>query len=92
MADYLEKNSKEILEANNEDYMTAEKKGISKALLSRLKLTKEKLNSDIRWSYQVDALRSIKSEYNKQVKREGIGAYPAKIWLDFDKNLNYNLF
>ncbi len=29
MADYLEKNSKEILEANNEDYSSAEKKGIS---------------------------------------------------------------
>ena len=33
MADYLEKNSKEILEANNADYSYAEKKGISKALL-----------------------------------------------------------
>ena len=31
MADYLEKNSKEILEANNEDYLNAEKKGISRA-------------------------------------------------------------
>ena len=45
MANYLEKNSQEILEANNEDYKKAEKKGISKALLSRLKLSKEKLNS-----------------------------------------------
>jgi len=44
MADYLEKNNKEILEANNEDYTKAEEKGISKALLSRLKLSKEKLN------------------------------------------------
>ena len=35
MADYLEKNTKEILEANNQDYKRAEKKGISKALLSR---------------------------------------------------------
>jgi len=43
MADYLEKNTEEILEANNEDYKSAEKKGISKALLSRLKLSKEKL-------------------------------------------------
>jgi len=42
MADYLEKNSKEILEAKNEDYSNAEKKGISKALLSRLKLSKSK--------------------------------------------------
>ncbi len=47
MADYLEKNSKEILEANNEDYSNAEKKGISRALLSRLKLSKSKLNSGI---------------------------------------------
>ena len=47
MADCLEKNSKEILEANSEDYKRAEKKGISNALLSRLKLSKEKLNSGI---------------------------------------------
>jgi len=47
MADYLEKNSKEILEANNADYSSAEKKGISRALLSRLKLSKAKLNSGI---------------------------------------------
>ena len=47
MADYLEKNSKEILEANNADYSSAEKKGISRALLSRLKLSKSKLNSGI---------------------------------------------
>jgi len=47
MADYLGKNSKEILDANHEDYLRAEKKGISKALLSRLKITKEKLNSGI---------------------------------------------
>ena len=42
MADYLEKNSKEILEANNADYLSAEKNGISSALLSRLKLSREK--------------------------------------------------
>ena len=47
MADYLEKNNKEILEANSEDYERAEKRGISNALLSRLKLSKEKLNSGI---------------------------------------------
>ena len=40
MADFLEKNSKEILEANSADYSSAEKKGISSALLSRLKLSK----------------------------------------------------
>jgi len=47
MADYLEKNSKEILEANSRDFKIAKNKGISKALLSRLKLSKEKLNSGI---------------------------------------------
>ena len=29
MADYLEKNTKEILEANNQDYAIAQEKGIS---------------------------------------------------------------
>ncbi len=47
MADYLERNSKEILEANHEDYLRAERKNISKALLSRLKLSKEKLYAGI---------------------------------------------
>jgi glutamate-5-semialdehyde dehydrogenase len=47
MADYLEKNSNEILDANNADYSSAQKKGISRALLSRLKLSKSKLNSGI---------------------------------------------
>ena len=47
MANYLEKNAEEILEANSEDYKKAKDKGISKALLSRLKLTSEKLNSGI---------------------------------------------
>ena len=39
MADCLEKNSEKILDANNKDYFLAEQKGISKALLSRLKLS-----------------------------------------------------
>ena len=56
------------------------------------KISKEKLDTDIRWSYQVEALKEIKSQTNRQLRREGIGAYPAQIWFDFDKNLNYNLF
>ena len=47
MADCLEKNTKEILDANVEDYSRAERKGISKSLLSRLKLSKDKLNLGI---------------------------------------------
>jgi len=68
MADYLEKNTKEILEANSEDYKRAEKKGISKALLSRLKLSKEKLNSGIEGVRKVGDLADPVNQV--QIKRE----------------------
>jgi len=68
MADYLEKNSNEILEANNADYSSAEKKGISKALLSRLKLSKAKLNSGIEGVRKVGDLADPVNQV--QIKRE----------------------
>jgi len=68
MADYLEKNTNEILEANNEDYIKAEKKGISKALLSRLKLSKEKFNSGIEGVRKVGELTDPVNQV--QIKRE----------------------
>ena len=68
MADYLEKNSKEILEANNADYSSAEKKGISRALLSRLKLSKSKLNSGIEGVRKVGELADPVNQV--QIKRE----------------------
>jgi len=68
MADYLEKKSKEILEANSEDYERAEKKGISKALLSRLKLSKVKLNSGIEGVRKVGNLADPVNQV--QIKRE----------------------
>ncbi len=68
MADYLEKNSKEILDANNEDYFNAEKKGISRALLSRLKLSKSKLNSGIEGVRKVGDLADPVNQV--QIKRE----------------------
>jgi len=68
MADYLEKNTKEILEANSQDYKRAEKKGISKALLSRLKLTKEKLISGIDGVRKVGDL--VDPVNQVQIKRE----------------------
>ena len=43
MADALIHHSDQILEANNKDFQKAKEKGISKSLLSRLKLSKEKL-------------------------------------------------
>jgi len=68
MADYLEKNSKEILEANNADYLNAEKKGISRALLTRLKLSKSKLNSGIEGVRKVGDLADPVNQV--QIKRE----------------------
>ncbi len=68
MADYLEKNSKEILDANNKDYSNAEKKGISRALLSRLKLSKSKLNSGIEGVRKVGDLADPVNQV--QIKRE----------------------
>jgi len=68
MADYLVKNIEEIFEANNEDYKNAEKKGISKALLSRLKLSKEKLNSGIEGVRKVGDLADPVNQV--QIKRE----------------------
>ncbi len=68
MADYLEKNTKEILEANCEDYKKAEEKGISNALLSRLKLSKEKLNTGIEGVRKVGDLADPVNQV--QIKRE----------------------
>ncbi len=68
MADYLEKNSKEILDANNADFSSAEKKGIPRALLSRLKLSKAKLNSGIQGVRKVGDLSDPVNQI--QIKRE----------------------
>jgi len=68
MADCLEKNSKEILEANSADYSSAEKKGISRALLSRLKLSKAKLNLGIEGVRKVGELADPVNQI--QIKRE----------------------
>ena len=68
MADSLEKNSQEIIEANIEDYKKAENKGISKALLSRLKLSKEKLNLGIEGVRKVGNLSDPVGQI--QIKKE----------------------
>jgi len=68
MADYLEKNTKEILDANKADYSSAEKNGISRALLSRLKLSKAKLNSGIEGVRKVGDLADPVNQV--QIKRE----------------------
>jgi len=68
MADYLERNSQEIIEANIEDYKKAENKGISKALLSRLKLSKEKLSLGIEGVRKVGDLSDPVGQI--QIKKE----------------------
>ncbi len=68
MADYLERNSNEILDANNADYSSAQKKGISRALLSRLKLSKSKLNAGIEGVRKVGDLADPVNQV--QIKRE----------------------
>ena len=68
MADYLEKNSKEIIDANIEDYKKAKNKGISKALLSRLKLTRDKLNLGIEGVRKVGDLPDPTGQI--QIKKE----------------------
>ncbi|ABM71864.1 Gamma-glutamyl phosphate reductase [Prochlorococcus marinus str. MIT 9515] len=68
MADSLEKNSKEIIDSNFEDYKKAEIKGISKALLSRLKLSKEKLNLGIEGIRKVGDLSDPLGQI--QIKKE----------------------
>ena len=68
MADYLEKNSKEIFESNNADYSSAQKKGIPRALLSRLTLSKPKLNAGIEGVRKVGDLADPVNQV--QIKRE----------------------
>ncbi len=68
MADCLEKNSNQIIEANIKDYKKAENEGISKALLSRLKLSKEKLTLGIEGVRQVGNL--IDPVGQIQIKKE----------------------
>ena len=68
MADNLEKNSKKILQANARDCKKAENKGISKALLSRLKLSKEKLDLGIEGVRKVGNLSDPVGQI--QIKKE----------------------
>ena len=44
MADSLVLNTKQIIEANKEDYDNAEKNGVKKAMLDRLLLTPDRIN------------------------------------------------
>ena len=71
MADALVENFEKILEANSYDYEIAENKGISKSLLSRLKLSKEKLNAGIEGVRKVGQLKDPIGELqiNKELSK-----------------------
>ncbi len=71
MAEALIINTDKILEANNSDIQIAERKGISKSLLSRLKLSKEKLYSAIEGVKQVGQLKDPIGELqiNKELSK-----------------------
>ena len=56
------------------------------------RLSYDKLNNDLAWQYQLHAIQQIKNDEFNQIRTKGVGAFPVKSWLDFDKNLNYNLF
>ena len=56
------------------------------------KLSCDKLNNDLVWQHQLHTIKQIKYNEFNQIRVKGVGAFPVKSWLDFDKNLNYNIF
>lgn len=56
------------------------------------RLSNDKLNNDLVWQYQLHAIQQIKNDEFNQIRTKGVGAFPVKSWLDFDKNLNYNFW
>ena len=56
------------------------------------RLSSDKLNNDLVWQYQLHAIQQIKNDEFNQIRTKGVGAFPVKSWLDFDKNLNYNFW
>ena len=68
MADALLNNTEKILEANNSDVKSAESKGISSSLISRLRLSKDKLNLGIEGVRKVGQLNDPLGEI--QINKE----------------------
>jgi len=56
------------------------------------KITSEKLESDKYWKHTVDKITELKKQHNGGFGYMGVGAFTMKSWLDFEKNLNYNIF
>ena len=56
------------------------------------KLSCDKLNNDLVWQHHLHTIKQTKYNNYNQIRQKPVGAFPVKSWLDFDKNLNYNLF
>ena len=55
------------------------------------KISSDRLNNDLRWQNQIKEIM-IKQQNHHQTRNHGVGALPVKSWIDFDKNLKYNMF
>ena len=56
------------------------------------KISYDRLNNDSRWYQHINQIKMIKKENYHHMRHHGVGAFPVKSWVDFDKNFNYNLF
>ena len=56
------------------------------------KISYDRLNNDLRWQYQINQIKMTKNQNFHTMRNHGVGVLPVKSWVDFDENLNYNLF
>ena len=56
------------------------------------KVSYNKLLNNSKWQDQIKAIKNIKYNHPNRIRMESVGVFPVKSWLDFDKNLKYNMF
>lgn len=56
------------------------------------KISNEKLNNDEYWKHTVQKITDLKQLHNGGFGYMGVGAFTMKSWLDFEKNLTYDIF
>ena len=56
------------------------------------KISYDRLNNDLRWQNQINQIKMTKRQNYRTMRNHGVGVLPVKSWVDFDDNLNYNLF
>lgn len=55
-------------------------------------ISNQKLQNDPTWTDTVEQIKRLKEIHPRGDRLEGIGLFSLKSWLDFDKNLKYNIF